>query len=34
MDANTELLAEIGINLTTLAIKGTVSAINTKVKKT
>lgn len=32
MDSNTVLLAEMGINLTTLAIKGTVSAINTKVK--
>jgi hypothetical protein len=32
MDANMELLTEMGINLTNMAIKGTVSAINTKVK--
>lgn len=32
MDKSTELLAEMGISLSTMAVKGTVSAVNTKIK--
>jgi hypothetical protein len=32
MDEQIKLLTETGINLTTLAVKGTVSAVNTKIK--
>lgn len=32
MDETTKLLAEMGINLTTLAVKGTTSAIHNKIK--
>lgn len=32
MDSYTEVLTEMGIHLTTLAVKGTVTAVNTKIK--
>lgn len=32
MDSNMELLVEMGVNLTSLAVKGTVSAISTRIK--